>query len=218
MLVVLDLDDTLYLERDYVVSGFSQLDVWVRATFAAKGFLEYALTLFLKGKRQHIIDESIAHLGIPSAAAPMAVAYYRNHIPSLTLPADSARFLAKCRTHHRLGLITDGRSRGQHAKIAALGLSDAFDVKVVTGDKGPGYGKPHPGSFQEAAAATQALVCIYVADNPAKDFVAPRQLGWLPSIRVRRQGSLHEQVPTPADCAEVQDLDEAWTALSTFLT
>ena len=31
---------------------------------------------------------------------------------------------------------------------------------------------------------------VYVADDPLKDFAAPRQLGWL-TIRVRRPGGLH---------------------------
>jgi putative hydrolase of the HAD superfamily len=214
MLVVLDLDDTLYLERDYVVSGFKDVDAWTRDTFGAEGFFEHAIALFGGGQRQRIIDDTLLHLGIDSIAATEAISRYREHRPSLRLPDDSVRFLEKAGALHALALITDGRSHAQHAKINALGIAKAFSIRIVTGDRGLHFYKPHPGAFQEVADATSATPCIYIADNPTKDFAAPLALGWLGSIRVRRRHSLHENLPTPKHCMEVKDLDEAWRALS----
>jgi putative hydrolase of the HAD superfamily len=49
---------------------------------------------------------------------------------------------------------------------------------------------------------------VYVADNPAKDFVAPRALGWA-TVRVRRAGSLHQRVESGPDVdREVTDLGD----------
>ena len=45
-----------------------------------------------------------------------------------------------------------------------------------------------------------------MADNPEKDFRAPRLLGWM-TVRVRRGGSLHEATATPDYVdAELPDL------------
>jgi hypothetical protein len=53
-----------------------------------------------------------------------------------------------------------------------------------------------------------------VADNPAKDFVAPHRLGWR-TVRVRRPDSLHADVPSGADVdAEIASLDDLDTALA----
>lgn len=49
---------------------------------------------------------------------------------------------------------------------------------------------------------------VYVADNPGKDFIAPKELGW-GAIRVRRPGGLHENVDGPGHLAgfEVSNLE-----------
>lgn len=44
--IVLDLDDTLYPERDYVLSGFQAADAWVKARYDVGGFADRALALF----------------------------------------------------------------------------------------------------------------------------------------------------------------------------
>ncbi len=49
---------------------------------------------------------------------------------------------------------------------------------------------------------------VYLADNPRKDFVAPRALGWR-TVRVRRPESLHVDVDSGEDVdVEVADLSE----------
>ena len=47
-----------------------------------------------------------------------------------------------------------------------------------------------------------------MADNPAKDFVSPRQLGWR-TVRIRRTGGLHAEVAGGSDIdVELSCLDE----------
>ena len=41
--IVFDLDDTLYLERDFVRSGFAAVDRWVSDRFAISGLLRQSL-------------------------------------------------------------------------------------------------------------------------------------------------------------------------------
>src|SRR5690606_10373283 len=59
---------------------------------------------------------------------------------------------------------------------------------------------PHPAAFErlERELGLAGPCCAHVADNPAKDFVAPRRLGWR-TVRVRRPGGLHAGVPSGDD-------------------
>jgi putative hydrolase of the HAD superfamily len=81
---------------------------------------------------------------------------------------------------------------------------------VLTEELGAGYGKPHPRAFEvvEARVGTRGADNVYLADNPRKDFGGPRALGWR-TVRVRRPGSLHVDVPSGADVdVEVPDLSD----------
>jgi putative hydrolase of the HAD superfamily len=99
-----------------------------------------------------------------------------------------------------MACVTDGPLASQRAKAAALGLGRWFAPLLFTAELGDGFGKPDPRSFQQVAAALGAggPTLAYVADNPAKDFAAPRALGWH-TVRVRRPLSLHEHVESGPD-------------------
>ncbi len=56
--------------------------------------------------------------------------------------------------------------------------------------------------------------CVYIADNPLKDFIAPAALGWMPSIRVRLAGGLVADLATGGGCIEVWSLEEVKEVLS----
>ena len=49
--------------------------------------------------------------------------------------------------------------------------------------------------------------CIYIGDNPIKDFVAPQKLFWRESIRIKRKKSLHYKLKTPDGCLEVGNFE-----------
>ena len=63
----------------------------------------------------------------------------------------------------------------------------------ITDGWGIGYRKPHPRAFRDIMDHYQTLPpsrFAYIADNPHKDFLAPKQLGWW-TIRMRRPMGLH---------------------------
>jgi putative hydrolase of the HAD superfamily len=106
----------------------------------------------------------------------------------------------------RFAVLTDGPPVCQANKVAALGLDRQAEPVVLTGAYGDGFGKPHPRGFQEIAERSGANRLVYVADNPTKDFAAPRQLGWT-TVRVRRPGGLHANLPDGTDVdVVVEDL------------
>lgn len=194
--VVLDLDDTLYLEREYVRSGF--LEVARLAGRAANvPVSEVAENLwggFVGGVRGDAFDRLLRRFPVMQEHHMLEdlVNAYRDHKPSIRLTRDAARFLdAAAGRGVRLGVLTDGVLQSQRAKVGVLGLDAICDPIVYTDEWGREYWKPHVRGYELFAerwgVAPHHLV--YVGDNPEKDFITPRRMGWT-TIRLRRRGQL----------------------------
>lgn len=200
-LIVLDMDDTLYLERDFARSGFAA----VAALLGDETFAARACNLLDAGGRGDIFDR----LAPDPSRVPEMIATYRTHAPAIALAPDAARLLARLPV---AALITDGTEVTQRNKIAALGLGH-LDPVIVTDQWGIEYRKPHPRAFEAVMArhGVKGADCVYVGDNPAKDFFSPRRLGWR-CLRIRRPGGLHERAEPKsaahAPDAEIASLDE----------
>lgn len=186
--VVFDLDDTLYSESDYVRSGFDHIGEMVRRLYGKpfRGLLEAAWQAGVPDAVGHALQEA----GLPGQLKDHLVQAYRYHQPKLSLLPGATELLQRCRSRNcPLFLVTDGRSVTQRLKIEALGLDGWFDGVYISEEIG--HGKPDPFAFQAIAQATTCGPWVYVADNPAKDFVAPHQLGWT-TIGVRNaSGRVH---------------------------
>jgi putative hydrolase of the HAD superfamily len=199
---VFDVDDTLYLERDYVKSGFAAVARWVQNQFGIDGFAAEAGRLFASGRRNTTLGDSLTALGgsaTPDVIAAM-VNVYRRHRPDIALLPDAAELIAAVGSERSIAVITDGPVDSQRAKIDALGVPSFANPVVVTEELGADYRKPSQRAFELVASVLGAAAadCVYVADNPMKDFVAPSRLGWQ-TIRVRRAGSLHAAVASQTD-------------------
>lgn len=207
--IVVDVDDTLLLERDYVRSGFAAIEAWCLEDFRVAGVGQAAWKLFEGGHRATTITDAMAACGIRVSpeTRKRAVEVYRTHDPDIVMHADAADFLARHRATHRIGVLTDGPWQSQQAKCRALGLDVEADLIVLsdfTGDQ-----KPATALYRrfEDAWSLAGPELVYVADNPAKDFVALDSLGWA-GVRIRRPGSLHEDLPTPPGLMELASLEE----------
>ncbi|RJF93640.1 HAD family hydrolase [Sphingomonas cavernae] len=189
--VVFDLDDTLYLERDYVLSGFRAVGAWAEQRFKIADFAARATALFDAGHRGDVFDRAFADLGVRTTPELIgqAVSVYRKHWPQISLAQDAAALLAGDRPDGlRLALVTDGFLVAQQQKLRALGLaSHGFWPMICTDLWGRAYWKPHPRAFEciEALFGLPARCLTYIGDNPTKDFVTPRRRGWR-TIRVDR--------------------------------
>jgi putative hydrolase of the HAD superfamily len=192
--VVFDLDDTLYLERDYVRSGFRAVaDEIARALprLGKKSF-EILWEEFGSNVRGNSFDRLASAL--PDVAASVSVdrmiGIYRSHVPEIAPIPGARRLLLALKSRGlRCGLITDGREYQQQAKLDALGLGSFFD-RVIINEARDRF-KPDRRSFRQMQCdlGADAARCWYVADNPRKDFIGPHLLGWR-SIRLRRPGQL----------------------------
>lgn len=195
--LVFDLDDTLFFEQQYVLSGFRAVDHYLCGNRQLSGFFDIASALYQSGERGTIFNQYLEAKGLKHDKNFIfnLVNVYRSHEPQLTLFADAAWALSHFSKSHRLGLITDGYYITQKNKIKALGLADRFEAIVITDEWGSEYWKPHHRSYLVAQEkfGTAGADCIYVGDNPKKDFVTAKKMGWL-TIQVNRKGGEYEQV------------------------
>lgn len=197
--VVFDVDDTLYLERDYVRSGFFAVATWAEETLDLPGVFDTAWGLFIAGARNTTLTDAFTRLGRPLSITETsaAVGMYRDHVPEIRMCPDAADLLDRIAATAQFAIITDGPAQSQRSKIKALGLASRADLIVVTAEHGPDWGKPSARAFrhvqQQLAAAPDA--CIYVADNPSKDFAGPKALGWK-TVRIVREAGLHSCAPS----------------------
>jgi putative hydrolase of the HAD superfamily len=220
-LVVFDVDDTLYLERDYVRSGFMSVADLLSQEFGIWDFQEEAWAAFLRGQRGDIFDTALRTLTGEASRSlvELCVDVYRTHRPDIALLSDASSFLTWCRPRFGTAVVTDGPRSSQRAKVLALGLESRIDRIVVTDEMGAGWAKPSVKSFKllEQEFGYSGSECVYMGDNPVKDFVGPVELGWS-TVRVRRRNGIHEDVRSERDAPYVIAGmgDEALVSLKTI--
>jgi len=208
VLITLDIDDTLYLERDYVLSGFHAVDAWLHANGHGFDFANKAWALFEQGLRGTIFNQVMAEKAHRDAGLiSQMIEIYRSHSPCISLLPDAKSFFQSC-GNHDLAVISDGPFMAQERKVIALGLNNYVNTIILTDRWGREFWKPSPRAFREVMEQRAPEECVYIADNPEKDFIAPVTLGWQPSFRVRRQHSLHELKITPKNCREIVSLND----------
>jgi len=212
---VFDIDDTLYLECDYVRSGFEAVGRWAAKWLQIEDFGERCWRSFAAGKRRSVFDEVLLETGrepLPEVVSAL-VELYRVHMPSISLLADASEALRGISRFASIAAISDGAAVSQSRKAEALELELFAAPIVLTEVLGREFRKPHPRAFQYVERCLPASVYVYVADNPLKDFEAPKKLGWR-TVRVRRSGGLHYAAEnlelTPDievnDCSDLADM------------
>jgi putative hydrolase of the HAD superfamily len=212
--IVFDLDDTLYLERDYVASGFRAVGRWAEDHLGCAEFGQCCERHFAAGVRGRIFDAALDELGLrDETLISRLIKIYRDHPPEIGLAPDAAAFLECLGPDTAVALLTDGFLSAQLNKIRALGLGPPAVWPIVCTDQwGRTHWKPHERGFlhiQQHHGLPPAAF-TYVADNPSKDFIAPRRLGWH-TIQIKRPERLHADVIAAegGDAAEmIESLDE----------
>jgi len=194
--VVFDLDDTLYLERDYIHSGFDAVGKWVGDWLSIPDFADRCATTFEAGRRGIIFDSVLRDCGLDPAPQLIAalVEIYRAHAPAIRMLPDASNTLDTLSRDYPIALITDGPVAAQSRKCEVLGLPALARPLVLTEMFGVDFRKPSLRPFERVADLVKSGKFAYVADNPLKDFQAPRKLGWT-TVRIRRPGGLHYHRP-----------------------
>lgn len=185
--VIFDLDDTLYPEIEYVKSGFKKI---------AERFKMPELELelwqsFERGGKP--IDDVFNARGIINLKDE-ALHVYRFQKPAIRLFDGVEGMLKRLHKSYKIGIITDGRPEGQHAKIDALCLESKVDEIIITDELGGiEYRKPNPAAFIliQKKLGTPFEKMVYVGDNLQKDFHGPKKVG-MKSIVLQRINGLYK--------------------------
>ncbi|HNX26460.1 MAG TPA: HAD family hydrolase [Phycisphaerae bacterium] len=201
-LVAFDMDDTLYPERLFVKSGYDAVSELLQKRFSRQdNFSDWMWQRFLAGKTSgafNAVNEQF-NLGLNEKDILELVEIYRLHLPDISPYDDMRPLLKELRRHFLLGVVTDGPAAMQRNKFARLGLGGFFHSVVFTGDLPEGSSKPSTAPFLKIAEdlkVSNPSACVYVGDNPAKDFLGPNSLGWL-TVQFHRPGQVHFHKPAP---------------------
>ena len=194
--VIYDLDDTLYPERSFALSGFRAASAWAAHEWGIDGIADEMTGLLDDGHLGAVFKIALERHHPQHSKQDLArfIEAYRNHEPELELFDDAVAALERSQEYGPMGLITDGTHWVQQNKVQALGIAEHFDTIIYTGALGGrDFHKPHPRAFEmmEAALAAPDALFVYIGDNPAKDFVSPNARGWA-TIQVIREGGIHD--------------------------
>jgi putative hydrolase of the HAD superfamily len=192
--VVFDMDDTLYQEKDYVISGLSAMDKWMKEEYQVTEFYETAIRLFNSGEKNFIFNKTLEHLNISYSEKMInsMIDYYRQHEPDIHLLDDASWVLNNLNEMTKIGLISDGYVVAQEKKVKALKLKDKFHSIILTDKFGRKHWKPSPVPYEHAARELQLSPseCVYVGDNLNKDFISANKLGWI-TVHIERKYGIY---------------------------
>lgn len=185
---VFDLDDTLYKEVDYRNSGFSFIHSQIKELYK-KDVSECINKAILSG--DDVLVSVCKKLNLPMSTKDSFLWMYRNHMPKIHLSDGAEELIIKLRRNLiQVAIITDGRAISQRNKLKSLGL---IDIEALISEE---FGdlKPQTNRFKYLMKKyNKEKKYIYIGDNPKKDFLMPKKLGWI-TIGIKDNGSnIHPQ-------------------------
>jgi len=211
--LVFDLDDTLYPERSYIISGFKAVASWIsgRTGLSSETAEKELLTLHDKGERTRTFDRWLEIRALPQADyLNEMIQTYRQHPPRIVAYPGAEPLLSRLRASHRLGLVSDGYQEVQRLKLDSLGLSNYLEAVVYSDAFGRKDWKPSTKPFEAVLSmlGVSPSEAAYIADNPLKDFLGAREIG-MTTIRVRHRGGYYAdcEPPTPSHAPDHQIKD-----------
>lgn len=191
--VLFDLDDTLYPQRRFALSGFVAVSRHLQAHHgvAAADALRVLCTEYRRGRRGRELQACLTQLGLSQALVPTLVQVMRTHRPCLRLPASTYEALDTLRSDWRIGIVTNGVPSVQARKVDALGLRPLVDVVVYAAEYGSGRGKPDPEPFEAALIrlGVEPGRAVFVGDSEECDVRGAVAVG-LHAVRISRRASL----------------------------
>ncbi len=186
MIIVFDLDDTLYDEKTFFHSGMNAIVDYLSNEYGIpkKNLLRF-LKKRIKQKRIQIIDDLLKNFNIYSKTkVKKCLSIYRKHSPKIQLSNDAKSCLKNLKKFSCY-IVTDGNKIVQLNKIRALKLEKLMKKCFLTSNYGLKNAKPSPYCFMKICNLENVKPqdIMYVGDNPNKDFIGIKPLGFK-TIRV----------------------------------
>jgi putative hydrolase of the HAD superfamily len=185
--IIFDMDDTLYPERRFVLSGFAAVAHALRTTrgIDARESFRVLSGAMRAGRRRTALQTLCSRFGLPLDLVGELVGIIRQHRPRLRLGTSTRRVLAELRPRWRLGILTNGMPAVQARKVEALGLGPLVDEVVYASEHGTGSGKPERAPFLAMASRLRVVPerCVFVGDDPERDIAGAAGAG-MRSVRI----------------------------------
>ncbi|MFI6673659.1 HAD family hydrolase [Kribbella sp. NPDC050470] len=193
--VVFDLDNTLF---DHTASSTAAINSWVPElggtpsdelvaqwfVVEERNFSQWLSgTVTHQGQRRGRLRDFLPLVGHPVPALDDELdliysGYLRHYQASWTAYPDAKPALEVARRNGlRIGILTNGSTKQQNAKLTAIGLADLIDV--VCTSESLGVSKPDPQAYLQTCQAlgVEPADTVMIGDNLELDVLAARQVG-----------------------------------------
>ncbi len=191
MVIVFDLDDTLYNEIDFVKSGFNEISKFL----GDKKYFYFMWSEFCQNGSGKIFDSLIKNFNL-NIPLQKLIEIYRFHKPKIKLPKESLEVL-KFSQQYKTALISDGHYIMQQNKFDTLNLEKFIEFSLFTDFYHTK--KPDPKPFKMVMQKyNNDKEFIYISDNPKKDFIAPKKLNWK-TIRYKNPWGIYKDYKNDAN-------------------
>ena len=187
MILIFDMDDTLYDESTYLESSFWAVSKYLSEKYiiSKKTLFKNIIQILQEHGRGHIFDDVLIENKIYSRIeVKKCVSIYRKNIPNITL-FDEARDVLEELSGYSKYLVSDGNKLVQSIKVDALGTKTYFKKRILTHRYGIKHAKPSTYCFSLIKKMEKCnwSQMVYVGDDPNKDFVNLNPLG-VKTVRV----------------------------------
>jgi putative hydrolase of the HAD superfamily len=182
MIIIFDLDDTLYQEASFFKSGLRAVANYgyQRYGWCADESYSFMSELFENRGRDSIFNHwLIRHNALTKTTLLKCLNIYRHHIPAISLDPEIMELIEDLKQHYPLYLVTDGHKIVQHNKLKALNISPYFIKMYITHRYGISRSKPSLHCFDLIRKVEKCNwdQMVYIGDNPNKDFVNLNKVG-----------------------------------------
>jgi len=186
MIIIFDLDEVLYDEKTFVLSGFNAVSDYLdkQKLISKKACMSFLRNRFKK-KREMIFNELLIKFGVYNKKIlHKCIMIYRNHKAKISLYPEAKNCLMQFK-ELPIYIVTDGNRVVQKNKIDALGLDKFVKQIILTSNYGLNHAKPSTYCFRKICEAEKVKPknVVYVGDDPNKDFVGIKKAGFK-TIRV----------------------------------
>jgi len=189
MVVVFDLDNTLYDERKHLFFAFKKISEYIHKKYKIdKREIYYFLLekIYEEDPTFPILSKLIERYNLSNNELNMLLEIYYKAIDVIMPYKNVIDLLEMLKNKETLILLTDGNPELQKLKIDKLGIKHFFDEIIITDLQfGKIHRKPSPIPFIYIQEKYKDKKFIFIGDNIFKDFISPNRLNWI-TIRIRK--------------------------------
>jgi len=189
--LILDLDDTLYPEIDYIKSGFHAVSRYVATNHDDEDtFYSYLLRNYTNGVGRKNFNLLKKDFDL-DCSEEILIKIFRKHEPRIECFPDALHFLKSYTKKIPLILLTNGSKTSQNLKIDSLGVRKYFHSIYITDEYGKDFWKPSSRIYHRIVkeCGIEASSIGVIGDNPARDFIAPNRMN-METIRISRPSNI----------------------------